>query len=218
MEIAAGAVLAGEARAGSRVVLLHLTLGEGGNPKLSPEAYGAQKRREAEAAARTLGAEAIFGPYRDGELPNDEAARRYVAGIIRKVKPAIVLTHWRRSMHKDHEAAYAITRDAVLLAALAGVQLDAPPHRGVRAVYYTENWEDRDEFQPYVYINVKDDLARWRECVTQYQFIRGGVSSFPYLDYYQALAKVRGAESGKPAAVAFDIDSWGKKRILDALP
>jgi hypothetical protein len=26
---------------------------------------------------------AIFGPYRDGEIPNDEAARRYVADVIR---------------------------------------------------------------------------------------------------------------------------------------
>src|SRR5690349_6090516 len=47
MELTAGAVLAKARREGARVVLLHLTLGEGGNPRLSPEAYGAQKRREA---------------------------------------------------------------------------------------------------------------------------------------------------------------------------
>jgi N-acetylglucosamine malate deacetylase 1 len=217
MEISAGAVLAGHARAGDRVVLLHLTLGERGNPKMTPEAYGEQKRREALAAGKVLGARVIFGPWRDGELPDDEAARRYVAQVIREVRPAVAITHWRRSMHRDHEAAHAIVKDAVLLAALEGVQIEGPPHRGVR-LYYAENWEDADEFQPYVYVGVAGDLARWKECVTQYEFIRGGISRFPYLEYYEALAKVRGAESGKGAAVAFDIDSWGKRRVVDALP
>ena len=70
MELASGAVLLAAHRKGDRVVLLHLTLGEGGNPRLSPEAYGDQKRREAIAVAADLGAEVIFGPYKDGELPN----------------------------------------------------------------------------------------------------------------------------------------------------
>jgi N-acetylglucosamine malate deacetylase 1 len=217
MEISAGAVLAGHARAGDRIVLLHLTLGERGNPKMTPQAYGEQKRREALAAAKVLGARAIFGPYRDGELPDDEAARRWVAQVIREVRPALVITHWRRSMHRDHEAAHAIVKDAVLLASLDGVTIDGAPHRGVR-VYYAENWEDADEFQPYVYVGVAGDLERWKECATQYEFIRGGISRFPYLEYYEALAKVRGAESGKGAAVAFDVESWGKRRVLDTLP
>ena len=49
-------------------MILHLTLGEGGNPKMSPAAYGEQKKREALAAAEALGAEALFGPWKDGEL------------------------------------------------------------------------------------------------------------------------------------------------------
>src|SRR5437763_13120663 len=68
MELTAGAVLLEQRAQGDRVVLLHLSLGEGGNPKLSPDAYGAQKHREALAAASAMGAEVIFGPYRDGEI------------------------------------------------------------------------------------------------------------------------------------------------------
>ena len=47
MEVSAGAVLARQHKLGDRVTLLHLTLGEGGNPKLAPQTYGEQKRREA---------------------------------------------------------------------------------------------------------------------------------------------------------------------------
>ncbi|HMG97180.1 MAG TPA: PIG-L family deacetylase, partial [Gemmatimonadaceae bacterium] len=93
MELTAGAVLIKQHKLGDRVVILQMTLGEGGNPRLAPTVYGAQKRREALAADSVIGAETIFAPYRDGEIPNDDAARRYVADVIRTVKPAYIITH-----------------------------------------------------------------------------------------------------------------------------
>jgi len=218
MEISTGAVLTRHVRTGGRAVMLHLTLGEGGNPKLSPKAYGDQKRREALEAARVLGAEAIFGPYRDGELPDNEEARRFVADVIRQVKPSIILTHWRSSMHKDHEATYRVVRDAVLLAALEGVKLEHQAWRGVRGIYYAENWEDPEGFKPYLYVDVTGDLAKWKEAVTKYEFIRGGISNFPYLDYYESLARVRGAEARTTHAVAFEQEPWTKRRVIEGLP
>ena len=218
MEITCGAALARYARAGDRVVLLHLTLGEGGNPKQSPQEYGTQKRREAEAAARELGAEALFGPFKDGELPNDDQARRYVAEVVRQVKPALLITHWKNSIHKDHAAAHLVTTDAVLLASLEGVASSLPSHRGIRRVLYAENWEDKDGFQQYLYIDVSEGVPVWEKAVTQYEFIRGGISSYPYLEYYRALFRVRGAEAGLTHAESFEIDPIGKKQVLRTLP
>ncbi len=218
MEITAGALLLKQHELGDRVVILHLTLGEGGNPRMSSEQYGEQKRREAKDVAAALGAEVIFGPYRDGEIPNDEAARRYVADVIRQVKPTNIITHWRRSIHKDHAATSAIVDDAVLLASLDGVKTSHPAYRGVRGIWYAENWEDPEGFGPYIYVDVSGFIARWREAVSKYEFIRGGISGFRYLDYYTALATLRGAESRREAAVAFDIDDTGKRRVLDSVP
>lgn len=218
MEVSCGAVLAKHARLGDRVVLLHLTLGEGGNPSLAPSAYGEQKRREALVIAKTIGAEVIFGPYKDGELPNDEPVRRYVADVLRQVQPTHIITHWKNSIHKDHANTHLIVNDAVLLASLEGVVTDHPRHRGIRSILYAENWEDPEGFTPYLFVDVTEDFDNWREWVVNYQFIKGGISSFPYLDYYSALARVRGALAGRKFAVAFDIDAFGKKRILDTLP
>jgi len=217
-EITCGAVLVKHCKLGDRVAILHLTLGEGGNPNMSPQAYGEQKRHEAGAAARLIGAQPIFAPYRDGELPNTEEARRYIADIIREVKPTHVITHWRNSIHKDHAATHAIVNDAVLLASLEGVVTSHSRHREVRAIYYGENWEDPEGFKPYLYVDVSSELEEWREAVTQYQFIKGGISSFPYLEYYESLARVRGAEAGTRYAVAFDVDPFEKKRVVDLLP
>ncbi|HEX5971411.1 MAG TPA: PIG-L family deacetylase [Gemmatimonadaceae bacterium] len=217
MELTAGALLLKQHELGDRIVLLHLTLGEGGNPKLSPAQYGEQKRREARQAATMLGARVIFGPYKDGELPNTEEARRYVAEVIREVKPTLVITHWRNSIHRDHSSTHAIVEDAVLLASLEGVKLASPPHRGVR-LWYAENWEDAEGFSPYLYVDVSGQMDRWRELVSSYEFVRGGISSFGYLDYYGALATLRGAEAHRGRAEAFDIDPLGKKQVLNAVP
>jgi N-acetylglucosamine malate deacetylase 1 len=218
MELTAGAVLIRQRRLGDRVVVLHLTLGEGGNPRLSPSAYGAQKRAEALAVAEILGAEVIFGPYADGQLPDDEAARRYVSDVIRQVRPTHVITHWKHSFHKDHAAAHAITVDAVLLASLEGVASDYPRHRGVRGILFAENWEDMDGFQPYLHVGVsEEDVATWRRAVTRYEFVGGAISTFRYLDYYDALFTVRGALTRRDRAVAFDIDPFGKRQVLDHL-
>jgi N-acetylglucosamine malate deacetylase 1 len=217
MELTAGAVLLKQRQLGDRVVILHLSLGERGNPKLPAAVYGPQKRREAEAAARVLGGDVVFAPYRDGEVPNNDEARSYVADVIRRVKPTLVITHWRESIHRDHAATHAIVVDAVLLAAIEAGSKGEPAHRGAR-LWYAENWEDTEQFQPYLYVDVSDQGAKWRELVTSYEFVRGGISSFAYLDYYTALATVRGAEARRRQAVAFDIDPLGKRRVLDSVP
>ena len=217
-ELTTGAVILKETQRGGRATILHMTLGEAGNPKLSAAEYGEQKRKEATEVAGALGAEVVFGPYRDGELPNDEEARRYVANVIRKVKPTIILTHWKNSIHKDHAATSAIVRDAVLLAALPSVKLDEPAWRGVRSVWFADNWEDADDFKPYVFVDVTGVLPAWREAVNKYAFVRGGVSSFAYLDYYTALATVRGAVAYKQHAVAFEVEPGAKKQVIANLP
>lgn len=218
MELTTGALLIKQHKAGDRVVILQMTLGEGGNAKMTPAAYGAQKRREALAADSVIGAETIFAPYKDGELPDDEAVRLYVADVIRQVKPTFILTHWKKSMHKDHSRTSAIVQDALLLATLDGVVTAHPAHHGIRGIWYADNWEDAEDFQPYVYVDVSNEMDQWKEAITKYEFVGGKISSFRYLDYYSALAVTRGAIVGKQRAIAFDIDAFGKRRVLDSIP
>lgn len=217
MELSAGALLAHQAKLGDRVVILHLTLGEGGNPKMSPKDYGSQKREEALAAAKALGVEAMFGPYADGMLPNDDAARKYIAGVIRQLKPAHIVTHWKNSIHKDHANTHAIVIDAVLLAELEAVETGHPPYRGVRGIYYAENWEDPEGFQPYMFVDTSGEFAQWQQAVCAYQFVRGGISTFAYFDYYSSLARMRGALAGREYAVALDVDEPARKVVVDSL-
>src|SRR5581483_8519245 len=217
-DLTMGALLAHQKKLGDRVVILHMTLGEAGNPNLAPAAYAEQKRREAEAAAKDLGAEVLFAPYADAMLPNDEKAREYVTEVIRQVRPTYVITHWKNGWHKDHRNTSAIVTDAAFMAELEAVKTEHPAWRGIRAVYYAENWEDAEGFVPYVYVDVSDVFDQWSKAIREYEMVRGGISPFAYFDYYTSLARMRGALAGHKYAVALAVDESSKKVVLDRLP
>jgi LmbE family N-acetylglucosaminyl deacetylase len=201
MEFTAGALVAKYTRAGARAVYLHLTAGEMGHPRLSGREYARQKYEEAHSAARVLGAEARFLPYADASLPcNDEAAYQ-IADVIREVRPQVVLTHWRGSFHSDHASAHHNTMRALFLAALPAIERTHPPH-SPGTVLFPENWEDMEDFDPNLYVDIDDVYDQWLEAANQYELFRGGISSFRYRDYYQALAIMRGCLSGYARAVA----------------
>ncbi len=217
MEFTCGAILLKHAKAGHQITLLHLTPGEKGHPTLSPEEYAIQKRVEADNAAKALGGKALYLPYGDGELPVNDEVKYQVADIIREIKPTTIITHWKNSMHKDHANTHLIVKDAVFYAAIPGIKR-ALPHHGVKAIYYAENWEDPVDFQPYVYVDVSDVFEEWVEAACHHKLFAGGVSKFPFKDYYKSLAVIRGSQIGVKYAVAMDIESMGKKKIMDFLP
>jgi LmbE family N-acetylglucosaminyl deacetylase len=216
MEFTAGATLLKHARNGWDAHIIHLTLGEKGNPHLSPDEYGAQKRREAEAAAQILQAMPHFLPYRDGELTVGDDIARELAKWLRRLRPQVIITHWRDSIHSDHTATYFLVRRALFLAANPHFDLDGlPPARGMR-LYYAENWEDAENFRPFVYVDISEVFPDWERAFKCFAIGRGE-GGFPYWDWYQACTRLRGIEIGVPYAQAFAIDEWRMRQRRETL-
>jgi LmbE family N-acetylglucosaminyl deacetylase len=204
-EFSAGATLLKHVREGWAAHVVHLTLGEKGNPHLSPEEYGAQKRREAEAAAKLLNATPHFLPFRDGELSVNDDIAGTLARLLRQLQPQVVITHWRDGIHADHTATYHLTRRAVFMAAIPHFDLDGlPPARGVR-LYYAENWEDAENFRPFVYMDISDVFSDWEQAFKCYAIGRGE-GGFPYWDWYQSATRLRGIAIGVQHAETFAVD------------
>lgn len=207
----AGAVVLKHTHAGHPATIVHMTLGEAGHPRLPPEEYAPQRQREAQEAARLMGARAIWLPYRDGELPVDEEVKLRVCDLIRQEKPALVLTHWKGSIHKDHAATFAIVQDALFYAALPSIRRELPAHR-VRAVYYPENWEDMEGWRADIFLDTSDIWEEYLAALDAHELMRGGISSFRYRDYYDALGTVRGCLGGFRKAVALmSPGSWVRR-------
>ena len=200
-EVIAGPLAFVAAQHGAEVNFLHLTMGEQGHRCLSAPLYAEQKRGEATAAAARLGARWLSLDLPDAFLPGDEATALRVCDVIRRVRPEIVITHWQGSWHKDHRAASEVTKMAVFYAALPTLERDAPAF-SPSMLLFGENWEDDEGFTPTYLVDVTSGFEPWREAASAYELARG-LSSFPYLDYYSALYRIRGCLRGSTYAQAF---------------
>jgi len=217
MEITAGGVIAKYVQAGHRATLLHLTPGEKGHPTLPPTEYRPQKIAEAERAAALLGADLRWLDYSDAELPVSEEVQRQIADLIRELQPTLIITHWSHSLHPDHTHTHHNVLAARFYAGLKWLARERPAH-WAGPVYFAENWEDPTGFKPYFYLDITATFEIWQEAVRQYALFRGEIVSFPYLDYYESLARVRGAEAGFRYAEAFAVEATAKKRCVALFP
>jgi LmbE family N-acetylglucosaminyl deacetylase len=200
-EVIAGPLAYVAARKGAKVTFLHLTMGEQGHRGLSPELYAEQKKREAGQFAELLGIGWRTLGLPDAHLKSDDATALAVAMVIRELKPEIVITHWRGSWHKDHEAASEITRNAMFFSALPTINPEIPAH-SPQLLLFGENWEDDEGFTPTYLVDVSSGFEPWREAALQYE-LACGLSSFPYMDYYSSLYRLRGCLRGTRYAQAF---------------
>jgi N-acetylglucosamine malate deacetylase 1 len=218
----ASAIVLKHTRAGFPATILHLTLGEAGHPRMTPEDYAEQRKREVAESARLMGADTLWLPYPDGLLPVNEEVKLLVCDLIRERKPAVVLTHWKGSMHKDHIAAYEIVQDAIFYAALPAMKRTRPDGQELKAhwasMFYPENWEDMESWQADLYLDVTDVWDDYLAVLRSHEFIRGGISSFRYLDYYSALGIMRGCLAGRERAVALMMPPGSWVRRMDYLP
>jgi LmbE family N-acetylglucosaminyl deacetylase len=123
VEFGAGGTLAKWAAAGCVVNHLVCTDGSKGSwdPSEDTAALIAVRQDEQRAAAKALGAtgDVIFLGYTDGELQSGLDERERVAGVIRELRPEVVLGHdpWRRyRLHPDHRHAGQLAVEGIVAA------------------------------------------------------------------------------------------------------
>jgi N-acetylglucosamine malate deacetylase 1 len=197
--------IANYAKAGHRVTLVALTPGEKGYAfykglNMTAEQYLRGKIRNWESAGEILGVSDVRTlQWKDAELPYNDEVTNACCDIMREVEADIVVTHWQGSFHKDHVNTHKNVMDAVLLAGLPGYERDRPAH-GVKQVYYTDNWEDWENYQPDIYVDITDVIDLKLEALDKlWEITRalGPQSGFDYKGFYQALAKMRGCLTGQ---------------------
>lgn len=211
VELTCGGVLATFALKGYQVITVALTGGERGNPPhLTVEEYRKQKEEEAVGFAEVLGGKAVVLPYVDGELPDNEEVRYQVCDLIRSYRPEALMTHWKYSMHKDHELTHRIVRDAQFYAGLPAIIRKDKAHFA-KGPYYAQNWEDSPEFLPYVYTVVsREGFKLWEKAIRLHWFAVNS-PSFPYMDYYAHLMRCNGCLARTEYAEAFAVNEEDKR-------
>jgi bacillithiol biosynthesis deacetylase BshB1 len=205
IEITCGGLLVKLADLGYKTGIVDLTAGEMGTRGTSED-----RANEAAVAARVMGVahrENLSMP--DAKLENTMANRMLVAGVIRRLKPRLVILPHNSQRHPDHRVAGELGYDACFAAGLKKMDLPGDPHRPHKILYTSF-------FRPPPYsivVDITDQIERKLEAVRAYvsQFgTKEGASSIyqPGVDIFELItidARRMGQAIRKPYGEAYFI-------------
>ncbi|HEX5397805.1 MAG TPA: PIG-L family deacetylase [Verrucomicrobiae bacterium] len=199
IEFGCGGVIAKETSAGRAVHFVVCSRGEAAS-------HGTPKQRVAEAkkAAALLGATVEFIEL-DGDSHLEVRAAHAIrlAGIIRRVRPGIVLApSLVENQHPDHAKLGRMVRDACRLARYGGVrELRRAPRHAIEQLFYyavTPDAEPADITPVLIDVSAPEILKTW---ISAMQAHDSQVSARNYVDLQIARARLRGLRAGISHAI-----------------
>lgn len=116
---------------GLRTAILDLTQGEAGTRGTAED-----RASEAVEAARILGVgwrQALDMP--DGAIANTLENRVKIAGVLRLLRPRVVILPYWQARHPDHAIVASLGYEACFLSGLRKIETGLPPHRPFKIVY-----------------------------------------------------------------------------------
>jgi LmbE family N-acetylglucosaminyl deacetylase len=102
----------------------------------------------------------------DAGIENTPATRAKLAGVIRELKPRVVIGPAPRGRHPDHRVAAELVRDACFLAGLAKLDPATAPHRPLKVLHCIAYREDHEK--PTFVVDISDDFERKLEAIKCY--------------------------------------------------
>ncbi len=205
VELGCAGTLLKHANMGYKTGILHLTRGE-----LGTRGSLEQRKKEAEGAAKILGAHALeFLEFEDGFFKNDKEHQLELMKVIRNYRPDIVLANALDDRHPDHGRAGWLMEDACFLSGLRKVEtkLKEKPQEAWRpkAIYH---YIQAYRHQPDIVVDVTEFWERKMETVKAYrsQFYNPDSKepqTFISTPEFLELVKARGIEFGQMIGVKY---------------
>jgi LmbE family N-acetylglucosaminyl deacetylase len=221
LEISCGGTLAKYAKQGHKVFMCHLANGNLGHIIIEPEELRSIRKKEAEAAAKVLGAENITLDVGDLEVEgSDKLMRNKLCEAIRQVKADIIITHNLHDYMRDHEQAGFLACDASFAATIPHLITGSPYTANFQPVYFMDTLAGID-FIPQEYVDISEEIDKKLEAIdchaSQIKWMRDH-DHIDFLDFVKTCNKYRGYQCGCAYAEGFRHYSvWprlGTKRFL----
>ncbi len=211
-ELICGGSLIKSAEAGHRTGILDLTMGESGS-RGTPEL----RAQEAEQAGDILGlAVRRNAGLPDSRLENTLEARSVVAGVLRELRPRVVITHWMNGRHPDHRAAAELVYDASFLAGLKNFDAPGSPFRPAKVIHALSFREDPQK--PTFVVDITSQIEKKLAAIAVYTSQFGDVIQagevFPGGDRsLQDQIRAQGARAGSLIRRAYGEPFWTRETM-----
>ena len=211
IEILAGGTLAQLSAAGHPLTIVTMTAGDCGSDVHSQEEIAAIRRGEAGRSAARIGARYLCAEFRDFNIFSDDASRRRVIEILRRVAPQVVITASPIDYLCDHEATSQLVRDACFGAMLpnyaTGAPDAAPPLGAIPHLYFVDpiGGVDREgrPLAPDFFVNVAAQMEIKTAMLAEHASQREWLLRHHGIDDYLETMKAWTRENGRRAGVAY---------------
>jgi bacillithiol biosynthesis deacetylase BshB1 len=161
-ELICGGFLLKSGEEGKRTGILDLTRGETGS-RGTPEI----RAGEAAAAAEILGLSVRRNAgLPDSRIENTPETRSLLAGLLRELRPRLVITHWINGRHPDHRAAAELVYDASFLSGLKNFDAPGKAFRPLKVIHALSFREDAQK--PTFVVDITGQMDRKMEAVASY--------------------------------------------------
>ena len=212
IEILCAGTLLRLAELGFELHVATMTAGDKGSAVLSRQEISDIRREEARAAAGVLGAKSYTClEFSDLEITFDNQSRQKVAGLLRKVNPAIIFTTAPADYMFDHEITSQLVRDACFNAGVENYEAEGESIASVPYLYYADAVEGHDMFgndSPVTcvvdissQIETKADSLKCHDSQRSWLQKQHGMDN--YIESMKSWSKKRGGEIGVGYAEAF---------------
>ena len=185
-----------------------MTPGDKGTAEYSAEEISHIRRNEGAAAAAVIGGTYHCLEERDLHVNYSETTLAKVTRLLRKVRPAVVLTHSPKCYMLDHEMTSQVTRAAVFAAPVPNyLQADLPPLEHIPHLYYCDAIEGKDQFgqeiPPGFCVDIGSVIETKAEMLAKHASQRNWLIKHHGMDNYIESMRQWSAHRGREHGVAF---------------
>lgn len=192
---------------GDEVYVCGVTNGSGGSMTLAPDEIAAIRVKEAEKAAKVIGAKEYFnlGVYDLYVDSNDRAVIDKLVDVIRYTKPDLIITQYHEDYMRDHTETSLLAFNASFIATIPNYKTKYPVLETVPAIFYMES-EGVSGFRPTEFVDISDTIGQKTEALKCHESQYGWLASHTGADAFgasHANNQHRGKQCGTEYAECF---------------
>ncbi|HNQ74132.1 MAG TPA: PIG-L family deacetylase [Verrucomicrobiota bacterium] len=187
---------------GWNIHIATMTPGDCGSATLAPAEISAVRRAEGAQAAALIAATFHCLELGDGNIWHDRDTLRRVVGLLREVRPTLLLTHSPSCYLFDHEATSLLARQGAFWSSVPNYQApgNALPLATIPHLYYADPMEGKDilgvPVLPTGVVDVTSQMATKRAMLrchaSQREWLHRQHGLDSYVQYMETMAQLRG--------------------------
>ena len=222
LEIGCGGTLAKYVKRGDKVFMCHIANGDMGHIVIEPAELRLVREREAENAAKVIGAEAISLDVGDGRVDatNRETINKLVE-VIRYAKPDVIITHNSDDYMQDHINTSQLAFDASFLATLKHYEPQVTRHETIAPIFFMDTLAGIN-FIPTEYVDISDEIEQKLQALNCHESQIKWMADhdhIDFLDFVRTCSKYRGLQASVPYAEGFrPYMGWPRFKTTRLLP